>query len=222
VIRSPSTSGQITSLALTAIMKFFSYRIITESSPRLAVAMQMLSSAVTHCRFEATDPGQDEVVLLRILKTMEMMLSGVGGGLLGDESICEMMETGLSMCCQTRLSEMLRRSAEMAMFGMVQTVFQRSQPPKSILTSRLKELEPELESSPEAIQADHETESTVKETVITGVPSQFVSDRNRDRPQTPNLASTSPPQEKSSSQTDLPLRQKKEPSSTRSFTFCVN
>jgi golgi-specific brefeldin A-resistance guanine nucleotide exchange factor 1 len=106
-------------------MKFFSYRIITESSPRLPLAMQMLSSAVTHCRFEATDPAQDEVVLLRILKTMEMMLSGVGGGLLGDESICEMMETGLSMCCQTRLSEMLRRSAEMAMLGMVQTVFER-------------------------------------------------------------------------------------------------
>jgi len=125
VIRSASTSGQITSLALTAIMKFFSYKIITKSSPRLAVAMQMLSSAVTHCRFEATDPGQDEVVLLRILKLMEMMLSGVGGGLLGDESICEMMETGLSMCCQTRLSEMLRRSAEMSMLGMVQTVFER-------------------------------------------------------------------------------------------------
>ena len=125
VIRSSATSGQITSLALTAIMKFFSYRIITEQSPRLQLAMQMLSSAVTHCRFEATDPGQDEVVLLRILKIMEMMLSGVGGGLLGDESICEMMETGLSMCCQTRLSEMLRRSSEMAMLGMVQTVFER-------------------------------------------------------------------------------------------------
>jgi brefeldin A-resistance guanine nucleotide exchange factor 1 len=106
-------------------MKFFSYRLITETSPRLALAMQMLSSAVTHCKFEATDPAQDEVVLLRILKVMEMMLSGVGGGLLGDESICEMMETGLSMCCQTRLSEMLRRSAEMAMLGMVQKVFER-------------------------------------------------------------------------------------------------
>ena len=130
VVRSSATSGQITSLALTAIMKFFSYRIITETSPRLSLAMQMLSSAVTHCRFEATDPGQDEVVLLRILKTMEMMLSGVGGGLLGDESICEMMETGLSMCCQTRLSEMLRRSAEMAMLGMVQTVFERYYSPR--------------------------------------------------------------------------------------------
>ena len=207
VIRSSSTSGQITSLALTALMKFFSYRIITESSPRLPLAMQILSSAVTHCRFEATDPGQDEVVLLRILKTMEMMLSGVGGGLLGDESICEMMETGLSMCCQTRLSEMLRRSAEMAMLGMVQTVFERYFKLKFILTIRLKELEPEQELSPEALQIDHEVESTVKETVITGAPSQFVSDRNRDRPQTPIVGTSLSLAEKRSSQAEsvLPL-----------------
>lgn len=87
--------------------------------------MQLLSSAITHCRFEASDSAQDEVVLLRILKLMEMMISGPGGELLGDESVCEMMETGLSMCCQMRLSEMLRRSAEMSMVFMCQVVFER-------------------------------------------------------------------------------------------------
>jgi len=56
---------------------------------------------------------------------MEMMISGPGGELLGDESVCEMMETGLSMCCQMRLSEMLRRSAEMCMVSMCQVVFER-------------------------------------------------------------------------------------------------
>ena len=87
--------------------------------------MKLLSSAVTHCRFEASDSGQDEVVLLRILMLMQEMMSGVGGDLLSDESVCEMMETGLSMCCQMRLSEMLRRSAEMTMLKMVQAVFLR-------------------------------------------------------------------------------------------------
>lgn len=53
------------------------------------------------------------------------MLSGPGGDLLGDESICGMMETGLSMCCQVRLSELLRRSAEMSMVTMCQTIFER-------------------------------------------------------------------------------------------------
>ncbi|TGZ84125.1 Sec7-domain-containing protein [Ascodesmis nigricans] len=125
VIRSSSTSGPITSLALVAITKFFSYNLITRNSPRLSLAMQLLSSAVTHCRFEASDSAQDEVVLLRILKLMEMMISGPGGEVLGDESVCEMMETGLSMCCQMRLSEMLRRSAEMGMVTMCQVIFQR-------------------------------------------------------------------------------------------------
>lgn len=125
VIRSSSTSGPITSLALIAITKFFSYNLIIRQSPRLPLAMQLLSSAITHCRFEASDSAKDEVVLLRILKLMEMMISGPGGELLGDESVCEMMETGLSMCCQMRLSEMLRRSAEMGMVSMCQVIFER-------------------------------------------------------------------------------------------------
>jgi brefeldin A-resistance guanine nucleotide exchange factor 1 len=87
--------------------------------------MQSLSAAITHCRFEASDSAADEIVLLRILKLMEGMLSGPGGELLSDESVCEMMETGLSMCCQPRLSELLRRSAEMSMIKMCQIIFER-------------------------------------------------------------------------------------------------
>ena len=87
--------------------------------------MQLLSAAITHCRFEASDSAADEIVLLRILKLMEGMLSGPGGDLLGDESVCEMMETGLSMCCQMRLSELLRRSAEISMVSMCQVIFER-------------------------------------------------------------------------------------------------
>lgn len=125
VIRSSSTSAAITSLALIAITKFFSYNIINRDSPRLSMAMQLLSAAITHCRFEASDSAADEIVLLRILKLMEGMLSRPEGELLGDESVCEMMETGLSMCCQGRLSEVLRRSAEMAMVNMCQVIFMR-------------------------------------------------------------------------------------------------
>ncbi|MCJ1417746.1 GDP/GTP exchange factor for ARF [Xylographa parallela] len=125
VIRSSSTSAPITSLALIAITKFFAYSLVSRSSPRLSVGMQLLSAAITHCRFEASDSAADEIVLLRILKLMEVMLSGPGGNLLGDESVCEMMETGLSMCCQMRLSELLRRSAEVSMITMCQILFER-------------------------------------------------------------------------------------------------
>ena len=125
VIRSSSTSAPITSLALVSITKFFAYNLIGKDSPRLSLAMQLLSAAITHCRFEASDSAADETVLLRILNLMERMLAGPGGNMLGDESVCEMMETGLSMCCQIRLSELLRRSAEMSMISMCQTIFER-------------------------------------------------------------------------------------------------
>jgi len=110
---------------LIAITKFFAYNIISRESPQLPLAMQLLSSAVTHCRFEASDSATDEIVLFRILKLMEGMITGPGGEVLGDESMCEMMETGISMCCQVRLSELLRRSAEVSMVTMCQTIFQR-------------------------------------------------------------------------------------------------
>ncbi|KAL3427355.1 Sec7 domain-containing protein [Phlyctema vagabunda] len=125
VIQASATSAPITSLAIVAITKFFSYNLISPDSPRLSLAMQSLSAAITHCRFEASDSAADEIVLLRILKLMEGMLSGPGGDLLSDESVCEMMETGLSMCCQSRLSELLRRSAEMSMVKMCQVIFER-------------------------------------------------------------------------------------------------
>ena len=106
--------------------------------------MQSLSAAITHCRFEASESAADEIVLLRILKLMEGMLTGSGGDLLSDESVCEMMETGLSMCCQSKLSELLRRSAEMSMVKMCQVIFER-----------LKHLE--IEAGEEAEALDEKT-----------------------------------------------------------------
>jgi brefeldin A-resistance guanine nucleotide exchange factor 1 len=149
VIRSSSTSAPITSLALVAVTKFFAYNLIDRNTPRLSLAMQLLSAAITHCRFEASDSAADEVVLLRILKLMEGMLSRPEGEVLGDESVCEMMETGLSMCCQARLSEVLRRSAEMAMVNMCQVIFER-----------LKNVEIEVSSDPKSPDDTRQQDTT--------------------------------------------------------------
>ncbi|KHJ35807.1 putative sec7 domain-containing protein [Erysiphe necator] len=152
VIQASATSASITSLALVAISKFFSYNLISPKSPRLVQAMQSLSTAVTHCRFEASDSAADETVLLRILDLMQEMLSGPGGNLLSDESVCEMMETGLSMCCQSRLSELLRRSAEISMIKMTQIIFER-----------LKHLDVEASQIVEALEGNNKGNSdTVK------------------------------------------------------------
>ncbi|KEZ46516.1 ARF guanine-nucleotide exchange factor 2 [Scedosporium apiospermum] len=84
--------------------------------------MQSLSSALTHCQF--SDSGQMEVVLLMILNLMEDMLSGPGGDILSDESICDMMGRGLAICSQTRFSPVLRQTAEASMVRMCQIIFE--------------------------------------------------------------------------------------------------
>ncbi|CAK4033774.1 related to GEA2-GDP GTP exchange factor for ARF [Lecanosticta acicola] len=134
VIRSSSTTAPITSLALIAITKMLAYNIVNSESPGYAHGMQMLASTVTNCRFEGDNSPSDEVVFLRILKLMEDMICGQPGSVLGDKSVCEMMTCALSICCHLRMSEVLRRSAEISMVTMCQTIF-----------ARLKTLETEFE-----------------------------------------------------------------------------
>lgn len=134
VIRSSSTTAPITSLALIAITKMLAYNIINPSNPNFSYAMQLLAGTVTHCRFEGDNTASDEVVFLRILKLMEDMICGASGDVLGDQSVCEMMECALSICCHLRMSEVLRRSAEISMVTMCQVIF-----------GRLKTLESEFE-----------------------------------------------------------------------------
>ena len=134
VIRSSSTTAPITSLALIAITKMLSYNIVNPSNPNFSYAMQLLASTITHCRFEGDNSPSDEVVFLRILKLMEDMIAGASGDVLGDQSVCEMMECALSICCHLRMGEVLRRSAEISMVTMCQVIF-----------ARLKTLESEFE-----------------------------------------------------------------------------
>lgn len=104
VVRSPDTSGPITATALSSLSTFLAYNVLHPLSPSLPEALAELSKAATRCKFEASDSVSDEVVLLKILDVIRgLVLGGVGSGL-SDESVCEMMETGLSMCCQMRLS----------------------------------------------------------------------------------------------------------------------
>lgn len=143
VIRASSTSASITSLALIAVTKFLSYSIINRDSPRLPQAMQLLAGTLTHTRFEASNTSADEIVFLRVLKLMEGMISGPGGDFLSDESMCQIMETALRLCCEARITQMLQRSAEMSMVSMCQVVFER-----------LKHLEIEAGDDPNALDLD--------------------------------------------------------------------
>jgi brefeldin A-resistance guanine nucleotide exchange factor 1 len=53
-----------------------SYNVIGPGMPNYAYAMMLLSSSVTNCRFEGDNTASDDVVFLRILKLMEIIITG--------------------------------------------------------------------------------------------------------------------------------------------------
>ncbi|KAJ2227019.1 GDP/GTP exchange factor for ARF [Coemansia sp. RSA 1722] len=123
VIRDAETTGPITRCALVSIQRFIENEIVDLSRPEAVPALLEVTRAVTHCRFEATDAASDEAVLMQILNVLRALVLGRGGERLNDVTICEIMETVLSMSCQMRLSEMLRKSAEATLFSLVTFVF---------------------------------------------------------------------------------------------------
>lgn len=141
VVSSPSTTGPITFIALSSITKFLDYHIVFKDSPSLQLAISNLAVAITHCRFEATDQAEDDAVLLKILSLMEEIVCGLGNELLNDESLCEIIETCLSMACQMRRGDLLRRSAEMTMIKLTEVVFKRLAliEPEVVLDAKLVE-----------------------------------------------------------------------------------
>lgn len=124
IIQTKGTAAPVTILALHAIQKFLAYGFLGPDSPRFALALQALSAAITHCQFDISDSAQEELVLLRILNLMEDMLSGPGGDILSDESVCDMMGRGLTICSRSRFSAVLRQTAEASMVRMCQIIFE--------------------------------------------------------------------------------------------------
>ena len=110
IIRSPLSTGPITSAALSALHTFFICGLIAPTSIGLEYALVDLSSTVSHCKFETSDSSGDEVVLLKIMRVIERCLCGEVGSVLGDIEVCEMLETVLTTCCQIRLSGKLSKT----------------------------------------------------------------------------------------------------------------
>ena len=105
LIRSPISTGPITSVALSALHTLFVCGLISAHSIELEIALVELSSTVSHCKFEASDSSGDEVVVLKIMTVIrDCMVGSSVGAFLGDVEICEMLETVLTTCCQMRLS----------------------------------------------------------------------------------------------------------------------
>lgn len=102
LIRSPFSTGPITSTILISVHAFFTYGLISPSSPSVRPALVDLSDALAHLRFEGSDPAADEVVSYRLLAVIDIMMSSEVGDTLGDVEVCELLELVLTICCQMR------------------------------------------------------------------------------------------------------------------------
>lgn len=123
LIKSPSTSGYITSLALNAITKFIDYEIISWDSKNLQGTLIQIISSLTHCRFEASDQNSDDAVSLKVIRLLEQIIVSPLSNLLPDAVISEVAQTCLSLACNKKRSEVLRKAAEMAMMSITIRVF---------------------------------------------------------------------------------------------------
>ncbi|CAG0916826.1 unnamed protein product [Notodromas monacha] len=97
----------------------------TTNEASSSAAVQHIADAVTHARFVGTDPANDEVVLMKILQVLRTLLLADVGCLLTNESVCEIMQSCFRICFETRLSELLRKSAEHTLVDLVQLLFAR-------------------------------------------------------------------------------------------------
>ena len=125
VIRSEDVTGHVTGLALAAVHKFLSYDLISAGAAGAGAAVEGLADAVTHARFVGSDPGSDEVVLMKILDVLRILILSQVGLLLTNESVCEILQSTLRICFEPRLSELLRRAAQACLTDMVQLLFTR-------------------------------------------------------------------------------------------------
>jgi brefeldin A-resistance guanine nucleotide exchange factor 1 len=125
VIRSEETTGPVTSLALSAVNKFLSYGLIDPTHSTVPTTVHSIADAVTHARFVGTDQSSDGVVLMRILQVLRTLTLAPEGATLTNESLCEIMLSCFRICFETRLNELLRRTAEHYLKDMVQLVFMR-------------------------------------------------------------------------------------------------
>ncbi|KAG7192124.1 GDP/GTP exchange factor for ARF [Scheffersomyces spartinae] len=132
VVKSASTSGYITSMALNAISKFIDYEIISFKSKNLQQTLIQIITSLTHCRFEAADQDSDDAVLLKVLRLLEDIVKSPFSNLLPNETVSEVIQTCLSLACNKKRSEVLRRAAEMGMSSITFRIF-----------NQLKYIEPE-------------------------------------------------------------------------------
>lgn len=125
VISTSTTSGYITSLALDSLQKFFAFGIINENSKNHVAAYRHTVNSLTHCKFEESQHLSDDSVLLKVLVLIDTIINSPCGSVLSDYCMYDVLQTVMSLACNKRRSDVLRKAAEMSMISITVNIFNK-------------------------------------------------------------------------------------------------
>lgn len=128
VIRSDETGAPITGVALSSVYKILTLDVIDQNTVNVGHAMHLVVDAVTSCRFEVTDPGSEEVVLMKILQVLLACVKSKASVRLSNQHICTIVNTCFRIVHQAGTkSELLQRIARHTMHELIRSIFSHLQ-----------------------------------------------------------------------------------------------
>lgn len=125
LLTASSVSGYITSLALDSLQKFFTMNIINENSKNYKVAYRELIEALTHCRFESSSQISDDAVLFKVLLLTCNVINSPYGDVITDSLMYDVLQTILTLACNNRRSDVLRKAAEENIISITYKLFSK-------------------------------------------------------------------------------------------------
>lgn len=114
VVRSRDASGIITGVALKSLDRIAKHLIALarrkDMLPQYASALSAIIDAAASCRFDATDPASDEVVLSRITRVITTVTCSEALPLVADASILRSVEACMGIASGRRRASILLKS----------------------------------------------------------------------------------------------------------------
>ena len=129
VVKSRDASGIITGVALLSLDRITTRLLVLanqyQALSQYSVVLSSIMDAASACRFDATDPAADEVVLARICAVVVRIATSVSLPLLSDASILRAVEACLRIAAgRRRGSDLLKRTADAALVNIFTAIGQ--------------------------------------------------------------------------------------------------
>ncbi|ESW13849.1 hypothetical protein PHAVU_008G231400 [Phaseolus vulgaris] len=187
VIQSDETGAPITGVALSSVYKILTLDVIDQNTVSVGDAMHLVVDAVTSCRFEVTDPGSEEVVLMKILQVLLACVKSKASMMLSNQHICTIVNTCFRIVHQAgSKSELLQRIARYTMHELVRCIFSHLQDidnteltlvnGSTALKKEIGGLNNEHNSANRQLENGSLTSSSNGQSLSTGIASSTVSD----------------------------------------------